>query len=302
MSLKAKLMQQPILQFPDFTREFVLTTDASNQGLGAVQSQGPVGRDLPVAYASRSLNYAELHYSTSEKELLSVVWAVKYLRQYLYGQKFTIVTDHRPLVWIMNVKDPGSRLTRWRIQLAEYDYKIVHKSGSQNANANALGRIRRVGVLEKHREVTDEKVKHQILYEYHDAPVGGHRGMNKTYRAISSQYTCPNMKREVENYVRQCKSCHVNKILTPKHRAPLQITTTAERPFEKCYLDIVGPLPVTSQGHKYILTFQDDLSKYVVAIPVEKQDAETTARAFVEKIVLTHGPHKFCKRIRGLTL
>jgi hypothetical protein len=110
--LKAKLTQQSILRFPDFSREFVLTTDTINQGLGAMLSQGPVGKDLPVAYASRSLNSAESYYSTSEKELLSNVWAIKYFRPYLYGRKFTIVTDHKPLVWVKNVKDPGSRLMR----------------------------------------------------------------------------------------------------------------------------------------------------------------------------------------------
>jgi len=83
--LKSKLTRQPILQYPDFSKEFVLTTDASNQGVGAVLSQGPIGKDLPVAYASRSLNRAETHYTTSEKELLAIVWATKYFRPYLYG-------------------------------------------------------------------------------------------------------------------------------------------------------------------------------------------------------------------------
>jgi hypothetical protein len=90
-------------------------------GLGAVLSQGPGGRDLPVAYSSTSLNNAENHYTISEKELLAIVWATKYFRLYLYGRMFKIVSDHKPLVWIMNVRDPGSRLLRWRIQLAEYD-------------------------------------------------------------------------------------------------------------------------------------------------------------------------------------
>jgi transposase InsO family protein len=297
--LKSKLIKQPILQYPDFSKEFVLTTDASNQGLGAVLSQGPIGKDLPIAYASRSLNSAESHYTTSEKELLAVVWATKYFRPYLYGRTFKIVSDHKPLVWIMNVKDPGSRLMRWRIQLAEYTYEIVHKSGIQNTNADALSRIGRVGALEEQKEILDDKVKRRILYEFHDSPVGGHRGMNKTYRAISSQYTWPKMRREVEDYVKQCKSCQVNKILTPKNKAPMQITTTAERPFEKCYLDVVGPLPVTLQGNKYILTFQDDLSRYVVAIPLEKQDAETIARAFVEKIVLLYGTPQILQTDQG---
>jgi hypothetical protein len=131
-NLKVKLISQPILQYPDFTKEFILTTDASNDGLGAVLSQGIVGKDLPVAYASRSLNKAETHYTTSEKELLSIVWSIKYFRPYLYGRRFKIATDHKPLTWIMNVKDPGSRLLRWRIQLEEYDYEIIYKKGSLN--------------------------------------------------------------------------------------------------------------------------------------------------------------------------
>jgi len=80
----------------------------------------------------------------------------------------------------------------------------------------------------------------------------------------------------------------------------MQVTTTAERPFEKCYLDVVGPLLVTVQGNRYILTFQDDLSKYVIAVPLEKQDAETIARAFVERIVLLYGTPQIVQTDQGI--
>ena len=73
--------------YPDFSKEYILTTDATNSVLGAVLSQGPVGRDLPVAYASRSLNNAETHYTTSEKELLAIVWAPKGAASYCVGPK-----------------------------------------------------------------------------------------------------------------------------------------------------------------------------------------------------------------------
>ena len=95
--LKSKLTRQPILQYPDFLKESVLTTGASNQGVGAVLSQGPIGKDLPVAYVSRSLNRSETHYTTREKELLAIVWVTKYFRLYLYRQKFKTVSDHKPL-------------------------------------------------------------------------------------------------------------------------------------------------------------------------------------------------------------
>jgi hypothetical protein len=71
--LKDKLTSQPILQYPDLSKEFILTTDASNAGLGAVLSQGPLGKDVPVAYASRSLNKAKINYTISEKELIAIV-------------------------------------------------------------------------------------------------------------------------------------------------------------------------------------------------------------------------------------
>jgi transposase InsO family protein len=100
------------------------------------------------------------------------------------------------------------------------------------------------------------------------------------------------MKREIEEYVRKCKSCQINKLLGPRNRAPMEITTTAEHPFEKCSLDIVGPLPETTKGNKYILTFQDDLSKFVNAIPIPQQDAETVARELVLNIILKIGTPK----------
>jgi hypothetical protein len=127
VTLKTLLTTEPLLQYPDFTRPYVLTTDASNDAIGAVLSQGPIGKDLPIAYASRILINAENNYPTIEKELLAIVWSCKYFRQCLYGRNFTIVTDHRPLTWIFSVKDPSSRLLRWRLKLQEYEYEVKYK-------------------------------------------------------------------------------------------------------------------------------------------------------------------------------
>jgi len=139
--LKSKLINRRILQYPDFSKEFILITDGINSGRGAVLSQGLVGHDLPVAYANRSLKKSKPIKKPSEKELLAIVWATKCFRPYLYGRRFIIVSDHKHLVWVMNVKDPGSTLLRWRIQLAEYDYKVTYRRVSQNTNADALSGI-----------------------------------------------------------------------------------------------------------------------------------------------------------------
>jgi len=109
--LKEKLITASVLNYPDFQQEFLITTDTSDFAIGPVLSQGPVGQDRPLAYASRILYKAEQNYNTIEKELLVIVWAVKYFRPYLYGMKFKRITD-RPLIWLFNVTDLGSRLIR----------------------------------------------------------------------------------------------------------------------------------------------------------------------------------------------
>ncbi|KAF0704530.1 1-phosphatidylinositol 4,5-bisphosphate phosphodiesterase-like, partial [Aphis craccivora] len=132
--LKNALWAEPIIQYPDFTKPFILTTDASGKALGAILSQGTIGSDLPIAYASKTLNKSEMNYLTTELECSAIVYEVKQFRLYHYGRKYVILTDHRPLSWLFNLKDPLSKLTRWRIQLKEYDYKIKYKPGVQNSN------------------------------------------------------------------------------------------------------------------------------------------------------------------------
>ena len=135
------LSNEPILQYPDFTKPFNVTTDASNFAIGAILSQGIIGKDKVISYASRTLTDTEQKYSTIEKELLAIVWACKQFRPYIYGRKFTIITDHRPLVWLQTLKEPNMKLQRWKIKLSEYDYNVIYKKGSINKNADALSRI-----------------------------------------------------------------------------------------------------------------------------------------------------------------
>jgi hypothetical protein len=101
---------------------------------------------------------------------LANVWGMRYFKPYLYGKKFTVVTNHKPLTWIINMKDPRSRLLRWRIKLEEYDYEAVYRKGTLNTNADALSRISSLtgetGAPERKRErVVDGEAKATILYE-----------------------------------------------------------------------------------------------------------------------------------------
>jgi hypothetical protein len=123
----------------------------------------------------------------------------------------------------------------------------------------------------------------------HENPTGGHLGMNRTYERIKLFVSWPGMKQEIEDYVKCCEICQKNKITQNRTRMPLQITTTPDVVWEKCSLDIVGPLTTTADGNKYLLTFQDELSKFTLAIPIQQQDAGTIAKAFVEEVVFKFG-------------
>ncbi|XP_062526266.1 uncharacterized protein LOC134199436 [Bombyx mori] len=140
-TLKSKLISAPILAYPDFSQPFLLTCDASNYAISAILSQGQIGKDRPIAFASRTLNKAECNYTVTEKECLAVIFGTKIFRPYIYGHHFTVITDHKPLEWLFRCKDPGSRLVRWRLILEEFEYDIKYKKGKLNTNADALSRF-----------------------------------------------------------------------------------------------------------------------------------------------------------------
>lgn len=448
--LKTLLTTAPVLIYPDFNEEFFVTTDASDVAIGAVLSQHRNSADLPICYASRTLNATEKRYSTIEKELLAIVYGVTQFRPYLYGRKFTIVTDHKPLMWVMNLKDPSSRLMRWKIKLAEYDYTVTYKQGRLNSNADALSRIpeatstalvlvttrsaakraetnplehngptmhsppdkepenqrsdipkfQLIGIraaelpnskkemplfffiqtedqenvldspleidscqlepnvysftmftfliteehilrtrhaltkimefckvkkipkiqlcsdLNCHRSIinlktaitsifqelhitvylllnhvtniTDATQIPMILKEFHETPIGGHQGVTRTYNRVKLSYQWPSMKASIRDYISTCSKCQANKV-SRINKLPMKITSTASKPFELISLDIVGPLPFSQNSNKYILTFQDNLTKYSEAIPLPTADAHTVAEEFVTKIICRHG-------------
>lgn len=141
---KSILTSSDILQYPDFSKEFIVTTDASDYAIGAVLSQGKIGEDRPIAYASRTLTSAEQNYSAIEKELLAIVWGCKYFRPYIYGRQFTLYTDHKPLTYCFGLKTTNDRLIRWRLALSEFTYTIKYREGRQNVVADGLSRAQEI--------------------------------------------------------------------------------------------------------------------------------------------------------------
>lgn len=139
--MKSLLSSSDILIYPDFNKPFILTTDASDFAIGAVLSQGELGKDKPIHFASRTLSKTEEGCSVPEKEMLAIYWALQTFRNYLYGAKFKILTDHQPLTFALSPKNTNAKLKRWKAYLEEHDYEIIYKPGKSNVVADALSRI-----------------------------------------------------------------------------------------------------------------------------------------------------------------
>ncbi|RDX82374.1 Retrovirus-related Pol polyprotein from transposon 17.6, partial [Mucuna pruriens] len=141
--LKDKLTSTPILQAPNRDLPFELMCDASNSALGAVLGQR-AGVSQPVhviAYASRTMDPAQQNYTTTEKELLAIVFALDKFRSYLLGSKIIVFSDHAALRYLLKKPDAKSRLIRWMLLLQEFDLEIRDKKGAENSVANHLSRI-----------------------------------------------------------------------------------------------------------------------------------------------------------------
>ncbi|XP_049897830.1 uncharacterized protein LOC126388653 [Epinephelus moara] len=142
-ALKTALTQAPVLAYADYSLPFIIYTDASNQGLGAVLAQVQEGRERVIAYASRSLHPTErndANYSSFKLELLALKWAVtEKFKDYLTGARFTVFTDNNPVAHLQTAR-LGAVEQRWVAQLASFDYDIKYRSGKSNVNADALSR------------------------------------------------------------------------------------------------------------------------------------------------------------------
>jgi len=157
--LKEKLTQAPVLAFPDYALQFILTTDACDSGIGGVLSQSFDGVEKPVVYLSRTLNEHEKNYATTHKECLAIVWCIKQCEHYLLGKKFIIRTDHNALKWLMSVKDHNGKLMRWALTLMEFEFEIQHVKGKTNFVADALSRapVNIVVTVNKERKENDKE-------------------------------------------------------------------------------------------------------------------------------------------------
>ncbi|XP_046404731.1 uncharacterized protein K02A2.6-like [Ischnura elegans] len=198
--IKNKLVSAPILAHYDPNLPVRLATDSSSYGLGCVLSQlQKDGSEKPICYASRTLSKAEMGYSVIDKEALGIIYGVRKFNQYLYGRKFTLITDHKPLISIFGSKKglpayAASRLQRYALFLTNYDFDIKYVKSQDNANADCLSRL---PLNVKEFQFESEDVNYVGTYlqfiQENDIPVDFNNVIEETKRDV--------LLRKVYNYV-----------------------------------------------------------------------------------------------------
>jgi hypothetical protein len=140
-ALKEILTSTLVIRPPSWGKPFEIMCDASDYAVGAVLGQRIEKLPHMIYYASRTLNDAQLNYSTTKKELLAVVFALDKFRSYLLGSKIIIFSDYAALKYLFSKKDAKSRLIRWILLLQEFDIEIWDKKGTENVVADHLSRL-----------------------------------------------------------------------------------------------------------------------------------------------------------------
>lgn len=139
-TLKKRLMISPVLKLPDFgasANMLIVQTDASDTGLaGVILQSDSDGFEHPITYASKKLTKTESNYSTIQREALAIIWAVRKFRDYIYGRKFLLRTDHKPLTFIMTSTKP--KCSRWALELSDFQFDIEHVICIENTVSDAL--------------------------------------------------------------------------------------------------------------------------------------------------------------------
>ena len=351
-TLRNHLVTPPILTLPNFSIPFVLYTDASDVAVGGVLSQQQDGVERVIAYWSRQLKPAERKYSTIEREALAAVAAIKDFYPYLYGHRFTLITDHNPLTSLRNLNDFGGRLTRWSLFLQQFDFQFQYRRGTTHTNADSLSRrppvlVTAINVSELLGDTTatrkaqdnDPQLKEVIsvleqngrpptscttglqrcflkdgvlcrrytsctthlshiqvvvppslysivLHNLHNQ--AGHLGVKRTTDMVKSRFYWPGYEFDIAEWVRTCQECQKRNPPAVKPRAPLG-TLQATYPFERLTWDIMGPLPATDRGNRYILVVSDVFTKWVEAFPLQNTLSSTLATVLVDEVICRFG-------------
>ena len=338
--LKRELAGHTVLAQPDVNRPFLMETDASDFGWGAILIQvGEDGKEHPIAFESKRFSPAERNYATYERELLAIKEGLRRWRCYIEnGHVTTVRTDHASLQYLKTSIKPSGRLARWLAEFGEYKLDIKYKPGKEMIVADTLSRrsdyqLRTMTFDEavvayakdgslSGDEVLDsdlQRFEGQLKFEddrvyYRDSeedtyvPYLEHWARSDFLNKVHNDYGhvadktmmdiirvrqwWPDMRRDIKHFVRYCSACQLAAKPREVSRDVMHPSHTwhdKSQPFERWGLDLIGTLPKTDKGNRWIVTAIDYSTRWPVAVAIPEATSEALADFVVHHIYKNYG-------------
>jgi RNase H-like domain found in reverse transcriptase/Integrase zinc binding domain/Reverse transcriptase (RNA-dependent DNA polymerase) len=305
-TLKEICASKLVLWSPDWSRKFILETDASGYALGAVISQEYEDGIHPVAFHSCSLQPAEKNYDAHDKELAAVIFGFKCGWPLFLGAQHTmeVKSNHKNLQYFREPQKVTGWQARWIQFLQDFDYTLTHIPGHTNTIADLLSwrkdLNKGVNTEEPHILLPDTlfskklflednlEKQQQILWELHNGPTGGHPGIANTWNIVKQSYEGPRLQQFVEEYIKGCAKCQESKINLPKKKAPLQPFNTAinQGPFQYMSMDLITDLPISDRYDSILTIVDQGCSKAAKYIPCYKMiNGQGVANEYLKHLI-----------------
>jgi transposase InsO family protein len=293
--LRAILSSDIVLSFPNFQEPFFVGTDASNHGLGAVLYQKYDDKTHYISFASRSLSVGEKGngYGAPERELEAVIFALEKFRYYIYGTRFTLLTDHKALTYIFTQKQTNPALKRRLGILLDYDFNVIHLPGILNILPDRLSRLYDADPSQQELEYTvwsaeavpielmdpsiqDPVPEDQRTLSLNRAHLMGHFGANAMVKALLNDgKSWPSMRKDAQELVSQCTECQRWNI--GKHGFHPINPIHALIPWDHVALDL-KEMPRSTSGNIYYLLIVDIATRFIFLRPLSSKSAHSIAK------------------------
>ena len=299
-AIKDTLMGAPVLYLPDYSRDFYVETDASGDGVGCALYQVVDGQRRYIQFAASSLKEFQRAYSTTGRELVAILFALKSFEPYLKGHHFQLYTDHRALTFLFESKEASAHLRRYVQILLDFSFDVVHKPGLDIPLADALSRLfsskmpvpaeetvfvatsdawtpsewkQLLHQAAELKEVTDVSEQKEILNETHAANHEGSRALFR--RVVQAGYIWGTLRKDCISHTDNCMSCLKFNVGREGFH-PLS-PVYANVPWSHIAIDLADPNTTSGDGKNYILVVVDICTRFCVIRAIPDKTAETVA-------------------------
>jgi transposase InsO family protein len=272
------------MYFPDESSPIFLMTDASDYGIGSYCFQKVDNKEQPVAFVSKSLNKSQLNWAIIQKEAYAIFYSLQQLSSILRDRTFTVLTDHRNLLFIQNHSNP--MIYRWWVSIQEFDFILKDILGKDNEVADGFSRLVKNQMTDKQLLLTAMLIAtpmsqdvFNMISSVHNS-VNGHHGVDRTMKClsrISDSTKVANLRAYVHLFIKKCPFCQkIDMLKFPIHASPF--TTSTYYPMECLNIDFIGPF----HDKRYILVIIDAFSRWVELYLCTAATASESARCLFE--------------------